>query len=256
MSTKLIWSYWEGEYTDIVRKCLASWEKFLPGWEIKVLNEVSDEILNIPKPQSFNELTVTTKSDVIRLGLLYKYGGVWMDTTVLLLENLDWLQKYNHLPAFFFKLKNPLTGKKRKYVENWFMYSPYKQNDFFMSWLTILNNILDTKPYQSHIAYSCPCVTDGDYYMAYQAFCHLVEKDSAFSLTLSKSYIVLIDEYPFSSTLYSNWIPMVCHNRLVKFTKMSRELIKWCPFPMPYVYIILVLLFIIGMVSLAITMIK
>ena len=40
-------------------------------------------------------------------------------------------------------------------------------------WLETLNAILDTDPVNQHRAYESPCVSDGAYFMIYQAFCFL-----------------------------------------------------------------------------------
>ena len=87
---RIIWSAWLqglGNAPEMVNVCLESHKKHLPGYEFRVLDmenyhkwvELPDYVLRkyqkglIP-PASF--------SDMIRLAVLKKYGGVWMDATV------------------------------------------------------------------------------------------------------------------------------------------------------------------------------
>eukprot|EP00435_Cladocopium_sp_Y103_P038636 s224_g10.t1 len=62
-----------------------------PGWTVHVLDQetvwrfISREDL----PRGFDRLKIQHRSDAIRLALLVKYGGVWLDATVLLLRPLN-----------------------------------------------------------------------------------------------------------------------------------------------------------------------
>ena len=40
-------------------------------------------------PKTYNSLAIAHKADAIRMALISKYGGVWMDASVLLLKPLD-----------------------------------------------------------------------------------------------------------------------------------------------------------------------
>ena len=51
------------------------------------------KIIILKKPHNFNDLVRAKQSDVIRLNLVYNYGGVWMDASIILHENLDWIIK-------------------------------------------------------------------------------------------------------------------------------------------------------------------
>lgn len=91
---KRIWLYWDtGEATapPVVTACIDSWRRLNPGWEVTVLDGDSlaarDDIPGKPA-----EMTVQAYSDLVRLRLLRRYGGVWADATVMCLEPLDhWL---------------------------------------------------------------------------------------------------------------------------------------------------------------------
>jgi mannosyltransferase OCH1-like enzyme len=112
----LLWSYWEGRKPEIVHRSIQSWRTYLPEWEIHVLDPVS--VLNsVPSSSHFSEYSPATRADIIRLQLLYKFGGLWMDATILLRDGLDWLSKYDDQELFAFT-KNS-ASMKSLFIENW-----------------------------------------------------------------------------------------------------------------------------------------
>lgn len=89
-----IWLYWdtgEASAPPVVTACIASWRRLNPGWEVVVLDAAALAARGDvpPKPP---EMTVQAHSDLVRLRLLRRHGGVWADATVMCLVPLDhWL---------------------------------------------------------------------------------------------------------------------------------------------------------------------
>lgn len=90
--SKIIWQYWHQGVENappLIRQCLDSVKKFNPDHEVKVLtfDTVSDYV---DMPQKYYDLVNKGKikiaffSDMLRLYLLRKYGGVWIDATIML----------------------------------------------------------------------------------------------------------------------------------------------------------------------------
>lgn len=210
--SRTVWTYWEGDQPDIVQQCLATWKRFLPDWDIRVLNEKSALELDLPKPQKYSQLTTTARSDSLRIALLWKFGGLWMDASIMLLDNLNWLKQYEHLPAFWFTLRN------RQHAENWLIYAPRAGSELFKKWLFTLNNVLDTSPFSAHHVFERPYVTDVNYFMAYQAFFYLRNSVPAFGAQVDQ--VPLVDAEPF---FYDMMKPLDKHFRLIKFTKEHRN---------------------------------
>lgn len=67
-------------------------------------------------PSTFEVLSLPHKTDLIRLALLEKYGGVWMDSSIILLKPLH---RFVSGRLFF-------HGSDYDYIENWFMAAPPK----------------------------------------------------------------------------------------------------------------------------------
>ena len=117
---KIVWSYWDGPTNDLLDQSLESWEKYFKGWQIKILNKKTIKNYKLLKPKNYNQLTPTIKSDVIRLNLLYNYGGLWLDRTIIINKPISWLKKYEKYSYFSFLYNN------QKAIESWFIMVPKK----------------------------------------------------------------------------------------------------------------------------------
>ena len=72
------------------RKCIASWKKFLPDYEIKEWNEKNFDInSNLYVKQAYEARKFAFVTDYVRLYALMKEGGVYMDTDVEVLKSYD-----------------------------------------------------------------------------------------------------------------------------------------------------------------------
>lgn len=89
---RLLWFFWDGEPNAFVLQCLKSWRRFARGWEIRGVNfdNLYSYLDASDLPRNFDNLDcIQRKTDCVRLALLYKYGGVWSDATVMLNRDLD-----------------------------------------------------------------------------------------------------------------------------------------------------------------------
>ena len=230
---KHVWSYWEGPLTPLVEMCISSWRKHLApsGWTVHVLTPETLNQYEIIKPKSFESLTPTTKSDVIRLSLLYTHGGLWLDASVYLTSNVDWLLNQS----------SSICGVRlghHQYIESWILYSlPHNRHVF--SWLETFNDILDTSPVTKHRAYESPCVDRKEYFMIYQAFCFLRQEHVDFEKIFHAcKHVTGLDVFSFG------FVPLQNEHFLVKFTKNGRNLYPFLKFPLIYVYIFVFIIFV------------
>lgn len=80
----------KGVKSEKIKKCIDSWRKYMPDWEIKEWNEDNFDInYNDFTRQSYEAQKYAFTSDVVRLYALYTEGGVYMDTDVEVYESLD-----------------------------------------------------------------------------------------------------------------------------------------------------------------------
>ena len=72
------------------QKCIASWRKYLPDYEIKEWNESNFDVNIIPyTAEAYKAKKYAFVSDYARFWILYKYGGLYFDTDVEVIKNMD-----------------------------------------------------------------------------------------------------------------------------------------------------------------------
>lgn len=92
MIPKIIHYVWlgHGEMSEKMKACIDSWKKFCPDWQIMEWNEDNFDInYNEFTQKSYELKQYAFTSDVIRLYALYTYGGVYLDTDVLMYKPID-----------------------------------------------------------------------------------------------------------------------------------------------------------------------
>ena len=75
---------------ELARKCIASWKKFLPDFEIKEWNESNFDVYRTKFTREAYWLRhYAHVSDYARFWILYHYGGIYFDTDVELIRPMD-----------------------------------------------------------------------------------------------------------------------------------------------------------------------
>jgi hypothetical protein len=92
---KKIWTYWEGPRPPYIDLCLESFEKMKDcGYEVTLVtpNNVAQHLFGTGITERYKRVAhVEQRSDIVRVGLLHKYGGMWFDADTVMLnppENL------------------------------------------------------------------------------------------------------------------------------------------------------------------------
>ncbi|KFZ07597.1 hypothetical protein V501_06305 [Pseudogymnoascus sp. VKM F-4519 (FW-2642)] len=105
-SDKNVWAFWHSGFSQMspwVQRNVINWVRRLgPEWTVHILDRVPGSATNISHiidssffPAAFNEHTMSGphvgphSADLIRLPLLYLYGGVWMDAGTFLFRHID-----------------------------------------------------------------------------------------------------------------------------------------------------------------------
>ena len=92
MIPKIIHYCWfgHGEKPELAKKCIASWRKFCPDYEIREWNEDNCDCLAMPfMAEAYAAKKYAFVSDVMRLIVLEQYGGVYFDTDVELVRDIS-----------------------------------------------------------------------------------------------------------------------------------------------------------------------
>ena len=139
MIPKIIHYCWFGgnPLPDSAKKCIASWKKYCPDYEIIEWNEDNFDISSCPLyvRQAYGAKKWAFVTDYVRLKVVYDNGGIYMDTDVELIKNLDSLLKYKAYFGFE-DGKHIATGlgfgaKKEHYILAELMYD-YNEMPFLL----------------------------------------------------------------------------------------------------------------------------
>jgi hypothetical protein len=98
---KILWTYWHSleKMPEFVKKCIESWRIHNSDY---IINVVTSKTLS--KYVGFEESykikhwkfmdSVQRMSDLVRLSVLSKYGGIWLDASCVCYESFDWVNSY------------------------------------------------------------------------------------------------------------------------------------------------------------------
>lgn len=92
MIPKVIHYCWFGgnEKSEIIKQCIASWKKYCPDYEIIEWNESNFDINCCQYvKEAYEAKKWAFVSDYARYKIIYEHGGIYLDTDVELLDNLD-----------------------------------------------------------------------------------------------------------------------------------------------------------------------
>lgn len=75
---------------ESAQKCIASWRKFFPGYEIIEWNEDNFDVNTIPyTAEAYSVKKYAFVSDYARFKILYENGGLYFDTDVEVIHSMD-----------------------------------------------------------------------------------------------------------------------------------------------------------------------
>lgn len=116
------------------KKYLKSWKKFLPEYEIMVWNEENFDV-NITKfsKEAYKHRKWAFVSDVARIYALSKYGGIYFDTDIEIIKNIDHVLKNEmwfgrESDDFLATAMIGVKNKNNKHITN--IFNIYKKLEF------------------------------------------------------------------------------------------------------------------------------
>lgn len=120
---RVVWMLWLQGWEhapELVRACAETWRRQNPGWTVRPLDRATlGDFLPTDALAHFagKPLEPEAFSDVVRLELLARYGGVWVDATTYCLRPLDtWLPE--RMTAGFFAFARPAADRM---LSSWFL---------------------------------------------------------------------------------------------------------------------------------------
>lgn len=113
MIPKIIHYCWFGgkKLPKSALKCISSWEKFFPDYEIKEWNETNFDVQAIAyTSQAYRAQKYAFVSDYVRYKVLYEQGGLYFDTDVEVIKSYDDILKRGSFLGFEIDPKSSFKG--------------------------------------------------------------------------------------------------------------------------------------------------
>ena len=156
---RVIYTFWHDEKLPVtVQKCIASWRKYNPEYEIVILNDKNYiDYIGVDVTQFRHCDCPQRKADFIRLYVLEQNSGVWMDASIYLNHSLDWIHAYQKKEGsemIVYYLDAFTTNPNYKVMENWFI-AACPGSQFIKHWreeFCSINNYPTIKAYLDNIS--------------------------------------------------------------------------------------------------------
>ena len=87
----IYWSTGHDNSPELVKQCVASWERLNPNWNIILIDdENTNAYINMDKYYALKKrIYIQAYSDILRLELINQLGGIWADATLFCCTPLD-----------------------------------------------------------------------------------------------------------------------------------------------------------------------
>jgi hypothetical protein len=158
---RIIWTYWHEPQNipPLISKCMDTWREMNPDYEIVVLDVDKVKQLCGVDLGSMPHIDLSVHArvaDYCRLVVVAKFGGFWIDASMLCLEPLEWIsQLQQSTGAEMVGFYAPhTTNKDYPIPESWFFAAP-PRSPFVTAWkneaLAMATEFVDDKAYMAHI---------------------------------------------------------------------------------------------------------
>ena len=218
MIPKIIHYVWLGNDKKplLVRKCLRSWRKVLPDYEIKLW-----DINNIPRNAWVDEALSVKKwafvSDYVRAWAVYHFGGIYFDSDVFVRKSFDEFLVHKFFTGIEYNEEKFFATKSDELLDE---DGSKKNPDSVIQGLSIQTAILGAEK-------GCPIVKD---IMGFYESRHFIRDDGSFYLDMIAPDVqaFVLERYGFK---YQNHTPQILtgggygvyNKSLCKRLKKSRQ---------------------------------
>jgi hypothetical protein len=135
---RVIYGFWDNlDGNDIIKAHINTWYRNIaPGWKVELITKKN--VYKYVDPiflEKFNDFYAVRFSDFLRVYLLSKNGGVWMDAGTIMLDG-SFLEKYrmemikNKADILIYEFSDH-SKPDQPYLENWFLMAP--KNSLFIN---------------------------------------------------------------------------------------------------------------------------
>lgn len=220
---KVIWLFWGGENIPFHIQIYVN--------RIYELNKEYNIVVlgfhNLPEYlREFNfspDTPIANQTDLIRLNLLYKYGGIWIDISTILNKSLNeifpLLDEAHNYDLIAFYNNSSTLDYNRPIIESWFLAAP-KNNEFIGLWLKEFSKIelMGAKKLYTYISSRIDYekikqkISNPEYLLIYLTQQIVLLNKSDFNFYLKKC-----ENSAFFYQNHYGWKPLKMHNLLINY---------------------------------------
>ena len=214
---KKIWIFWyDVKIPELVFQCIKNIKDLHSEYDVNVLNKNTvKQYLDLDLDVLVTKMPMANLSDLIRLKLLQKYGGIWMDASIILENNIEtfFLTEENIFEIIGFYNSYQSRGCEIPIIESWFLAAP-PNSKFINKWLSYFEPIADLgskgifESFKEHPDFDelCKGLGDPEYLIVYMA-AKLAYKDMKY---ICNMHFYCCDDSAFSVQIYSQWRTRKC----------------------------------------------
>ena len=90
-----------GAMPELAQKCIASWHKYMPDWDYKLWNEDNFDVSQVVYiKEAYEARKYAFVSDFVRLFVLEREGGIYLDTDVEVFRSFEELLEFRAFAGF------------------------------------------------------------------------------------------------------------------------------------------------------------
>ena len=152
---KILWSFWDkDEIPEFIQKCTDSWKKYNPDYTVNFMTTstlkdfIGEEEANYLINWKFND-SPQRLSDLVRLSVVSKFGGIWLDASIVCFNSFNWVQDEG-ADAIVFSIKELSTDPT---IESWFI-AGVPNNPYITAWNNEFRQIDQYKSVDEYIKLS------------------------------------------------------------------------------------------------------
>ena len=130
---KTAWAFWDSENPPLsIKQIMKHRPAKLHGWESRYLNNktIDRYIDRNTYPTGYDKLIPAHKADWIRLALLEKYGGAWLDAGIIINDVSELIKIHSLMlkegteAGLFYLDQHGFHKNMPLYIDNWFIVAP------------------------------------------------------------------------------------------------------------------------------------
>lgn len=213
---KIIWTFWNDDnLPEFINKTIEKWRRLNPDWQIRVLTpkNIGEYLGDVDIFKFKFANTPPRQSDFVRLHVLAKYGGVWVDASVVPKSSFQWvLEEQKKRNVEFIGYYREAATKREEYpvIESWF-FACTQGSNFVSKWrdeLGVMNTLENEADYKEHVKSRGVDIQDipqPDYLNIYLSAQAVMQLHMTPEEIKKKIYVMKSEDGPFKHSVQNGW---------------------------------------------------